>query len=808
MPLQRQGVISLWSDADVRPGMNRKEESMKHLSRAQIILLLLSPDFIASEYCFSEELAQVLERHRRGKIHAIPIITCPCSWLDTPFRELQVLPAGARPVKLWPDLDQALLKVVENIREVVQHLTQTSTSDLPVVAKSRQPEVRPIGCHTPMASVTRPKGSGYLPPQHRELLGREHEIERVLKSLRSRSYPICIEGLGGAGKTTLAIEVARACLGESQAVLDPLFEYVVWISAKDRPEQKLWLNEILDTTARVLGDSTLTQVPVEYIEQKKAKANQLLHDHRTLLIIDNFETIDDRALESWIQDIPDPSKVLITSRTNPLRDTCPIDIKGLDTPAALELIRHAAGSLGLETLEAANQEILLPLVQVTGGNPKAIEMALGYIKRGRLSLSEVIEQLQIAGRSVDDVFVYLFIHAWKVMTRNAQNVLLVTPFFAEYASKKALGAATGLTGYHLEHAVGELVELNLLDIKETSVAMRLHYSIHPLTRAFASARPGKRPAARQRWSEYYVDLADRSLTRSEFKECYWNALPPYNRELIDPEWANLQGVLAWAEREGQDQILVDLMLLLTHYMWTCMFFPVRLSYAQKAAEAASRLGRQEDAALLHIDARGWLLLESDRLTDGREDLNKGLCIAQNLEASGIEATELIILAHALLARASLEQGNLAEASALIDTLLPLKCWPITEQHISNTAGDIAYRKKNFSEAMKFYKIADRISIQYGGEGGDIRLGNAYLANGDLMQAEACFREACDRWQHLAVDRIPYAQYGLARVALAKGAKDKARQMAEAVLDALTRTVPSHKLMNEIRDFLQSLGNLP
>ncbi len=547
------------------------------------------------------------------------------------------------------------------------------------------------------------------------------------------------------------------------------------------------------------------------MEQKKAEVNQLLHTSRTLLIIDNFETIDDHALESWMQDVPDPSKVLITSRTSQLRSTRPINLKGLQDPAALELIRNSAGSLGLESLEIASSETLLPLVRVTGGNPKSIGMALGYIKRGRLSLNEVVEHLHVASKTVNNVFDDLFDRVWNVMTQDAQRVLLVVPFFVDYASKEALGATTGLTEYYLDNAVEELVELKLLDIKEASVAVSQHYSIHPLTRAFASAQLRKsqkfEKQARTRWSEYYLDLAARILMQDEFKERYWNALPPYNRELIDPEWPNLQEALAWADQQGQDQILVELMLLLAHYMSGSMLFPTRLYYARKAAEAASRLGRKEDAVLLHIDGCGWILLEEDRLTDAIEEINVGLRIAQTLDVSSTEATDLIALANTLLAKAFLEQGDLAEASALIDKVVSLECKPVIQYRVNTTAGNIAYRKNDIAEAKRLYESAYQISIGYGREGTGNRLADMYLAIGDFIQAEAYFTKAIDMQQHFGFKRILYAKYGLARVALAKGERDKAREIAQEVLSDLSRTVTSHKLLNEIRDFLKGLEDI-
>ncbi len=653
-----------------------------------------------------------------------------------------------------------------------------------------------------------PKVHDNLPPQRGEFLGREKEKEHVLNFLRSRWPLVSIEGLGGMGKTTLAIETARSCLGGPQAVLDPPFEYVVWVSAKDKPDQKLWLNEVLDTTARILGYPSIMKLSPEQIEQKKGEVSQLLHSYRTLLIIDNFETIDDRVLESWIHDIPEPSKVLITSRTSQLRSTRSVTLKGLEDPAALELIRNYAQSLGLNSLETASEDTLLPLVRVTGGNPKAIGIALGYIKRGRLSLNEVIEHLHVASKTVNNVFDDLFSRVWNVMTEGSQHVLLVASFFVDYASKEALGSTAVLTEYHLDNAIEELVELKLLDIQEESVALGQHYSMHPLTRAFASAQLRERPEfeeqARIRWSKYYLDFTTRRIVREKPKERYWNALPSHNFKLIDSEWPNLREVLAWTDQQGRDHILVELMLLLGHYITGHMLFPTSLYYAQKAAEAANRLGRKEDAALFYIDARGWLLIEEGHLTDAIQEINMGLSIAETLDVSSTNATDLIALAKTSLARAFLERGDLAAASALMEKVTSLEYKPVIQWRVNMLACDIASKKNNYAEALKLYERAYQISMQYGGEENNARLGNVYLAMGDLIQAENCFNKALDKTKHFNTEEAPHAKYGLARVALAKGERDKAHQIAQELLNDLLRTVTSHKLLNEIQIFLKNL----
>ena len=667
----------------------------------------------------------------------------------------------------------------------------------------------------PIASPSRtlPKVRDNLPPHQSEFFGREKERADILKSLRSHSSPISIEGLGGVGKTTLAIEIAHSCLAGPQAVLDPPFEYVVWVSAKDKPEQEHWLNDVLDIIAWTLDSPSLKKLSEEQIEQKKAETNRLLRAWRTLLIIDNFETIDDPDLETWMHSIPDPSKVLITSRTQ-LSSTRPIALKGLENPQAVELIRSHAQSLGLDSVVVADEKVLLRLVEVTGGNPKAMSMALGFLKRGKLSLKEVIERLSVASRTVDGVFDNLFGWSWDVMTEDAKEVLLVTSFFVDFVSKEALEYTTGQIEYDLENAVEELVELNLLEIKGESAVVSQRYSIHPLTRAFASAQLAKRQEcekqARARWSQYYLNVATRTLRREELQEPYWSALPTPSHRLLDPERLNLQEVLKWADEQGEDQILVDLMLVLALYMSALMFFRARLDYAQKAAAAARRLGRNEDAALLHIDGRGWILLQEGRLTEAISEITTELRIVQTLDASP-KATDLIALGETWLAAAFLEQGNLEEASTRIDKVMLLECTPVIQYRMNLVAGDIAFKKENYAEARNLYDSACKISKLYGGEavgvGAQDRLGNVYLAFGDFIQAEIYFKELLNIGKEFAAERLPHAYYGFARVARAKGEIEQARQIAQEVLSDLERTVTYHRLSNEIRDFLKNIENI-
>jgi hypothetical protein len=122
-PLEREGLIQSWHDRHIRPGRDWENEIDTSLDSAGVILLLISPDFIASEYCYGKEVKRALERHRIGEARAIPVILRPVDWHGTPIAKLQALPKDGRPVTQWSDQDAAFLDVAKGVRDAVCELT-------------------------------------------------------------------------------------------------------------------------------------------------------------------------------------------------------------------------------------------------------------------------------------------------------------------------------------------------------------------------------------------------------------------------------------------------------------------------------------------------------------------------------------------------------------------------------------------------------------------------------------------------------------------------------------------------------------
>jgi hypothetical protein len=122
-PLQRQGLIDMWYDRDISAGTEWEQEISKRLKEAQIILLLISPDFMYSDYCYGVEMQKALERHAQKEVTVIPIILRPIYWEGT-LGNIQALPTDARPVvdRYWHNLDEAFFDVAEGIRKAAEKL--------------------------------------------------------------------------------------------------------------------------------------------------------------------------------------------------------------------------------------------------------------------------------------------------------------------------------------------------------------------------------------------------------------------------------------------------------------------------------------------------------------------------------------------------------------------------------------------------------------------------------------------------------------------------------------------------------------
>lgn len=124
--LKRQGIIETWHDRRINAGDELDASISAHVDNDDIILLLVSPDFLASSYCYDREMTRAMERHEQKDATVIPVILRPCEWQYSSFGKLLATPTDGRPINLWPDKDLAFLEVAKAIRRVAEGYSKST----------------------------------------------------------------------------------------------------------------------------------------------------------------------------------------------------------------------------------------------------------------------------------------------------------------------------------------------------------------------------------------------------------------------------------------------------------------------------------------------------------------------------------------------------------------------------------------------------------------------------------------------------------------------------------------------------------
>lgn len=636
-------------------------------------------------------------------------------------------------------------------------------------------------------------------PIHGKLIGREKDLTAVFAALATSHIAIVsIEGFSGVGKTALAYEVGLACLSGHNGA--PRFDHAVWLSA-NKPDQKLWFREFLNTIA-----ITVTGEPLPDGGEVNARDKyRLLGRRRVLIIINDYEQIDDRELEDWISNVPEASRVLVTTKRALPRETercCRIKLQGLEKADAMEYVLDRARSLGfvsyLETQDIG------PLAEVCGGNPQAIKLALGLVGGGTISLAGVVEQLRgIPGRGLhENLLESLFNRSWALLSEDARKLLLMTPLFigTSVVRLEALFAVSGAEQVDFDRALGQLVGFRLIEPTYDG-----RFITHSMTRAFArrklEERTELRDAGIRACVKYFLRFVEENVLRLQPAPVYWNALVSDRMGNIDPEWSCIQAAIGWASEDE----LIEFVLRLAHYLDSRFLNVERIEYVGLAIKALARAHRTAEEALLRIDALSWTLVEADRLYEALDEIERGLQLASDLD-EGDEKRDLNALGLAWRARVLVELGKLERATEIIDEALELPCSEWIRHRVHMSAGDVAMKLRRFAEAYQHYKCCERLVGTYGGEGHDYqiapRLGFACVGLEQLGEAEEFF-ESVRGINQITTGRM-YAEYGLALVALKRGNLEKARELLEQVITDHSGRTESSLLLKLVKEVFRSL----
>jgi tetratricopeptide (TPR) repeat protein len=361
--LRRDGLIATWHRRQIVAGMDWTKALDRHLNTASIILLLVSADFIASDYCYGIEMQRAMERHEAGEAHVIPILLRPVDWQSAPFGKLQALPGNGTPITKWRNRDAAFTDIAQGIRVALQ-------------------EVQRLAVSTPHTSFPRIWNIPY--PRNSVFTGREEILTHLVDTLKAGqatalSQPQALSGLGGVGKTQVAVEYAYQRHQDYQAVF--------WTGASTRESLVsgyITIAGLLNLPEKDEQDQTIII---------KAVLRWLTTHTEWLLILDNADDL------TVVREFVPPmfgGCILLTTRAQAMGrfaarievDTMPTDI------GALFLLRRALpmpSSASLQDADAADVAKAREICEELGGLPLALDQAGAFIENAQCSLQHYQE---------------------------------------------------------------------------------------------------------------------------------------------------------------------------------------------------------------------------------------------------------------------------------------------------------------------------------------------------------------------------------------------------------------------------------
>ena len=691
--------------------------------------------------CLAEEVWHLPQLH---PIYELQLQRITAERATEMVRELQ---------KMRADVREALLALVQGMAEQQKVQDTTTPGKLP-----KPPNVY----HN-------------LPwPNYVSFIGRQKELDsiRELLSPANRAWIIVIDGIGGIGKSSLALEVAHRYLREHDELPQgERFQAIVWTSAQAAtlsvegvvPRQKVTrtLEDIYTTISLTLDREDITRAG----SQKQYELiRQALTRQRTLLIIDNLEAIDDERVNAFLWELPAPTKCIVTTRYR-IDIAYPIRLTGMPRKDGLTMIAQECAKKNVKLTEAQSEK----LYDRTGGVPLAIVWSIAQIAYGG-GVDVVLSRL---GEPSEDITRFCFEGTLRhIRGTDAHKLLMSLSLFATDASPEALGYVAGFGADVLSRDEG------LVHLEKLSLINRYQgrLSLLPLTKEWVlaqlQAKAEFQHEALERFIKYYVDLVD-SYPRSDFS----------SHPMFQIELANILHLLDLCRSRGRDEVVAQIMMGIDvflfargHWNKALDSLTTMLTYAKEKSDSALQahanraLGRiyfnnrEYDSARVHLEeayqqykhvgnieealsSANYLSLvyaETGNLVQARR------LVEDNLKLALSEKNyDLIIRLQNTLAELDIEEGNLTKARERVQSVLGLE---ETESATSTVgigltyliAGKLAMHDKDFASAHGFFERSLTIAYDRGIEQDK---GSATMWIANLLRAEGKIEEAVETAQH-------------------------------------------------------------
>lgn len=450
-------------------------------------------------------------------------------------------------------------------------------------------EQKLLSADSTLKSNSWPKVLHNLPqPDYEEFIGREAEQTQIHSLLRphpySRHYLIVIDGIGGIGKSALALEIAHYYLRNYNTLpAEERFEAIIWTSAKNNvltadgiaPRRQIMrtLDDTYTAIAVALQRDDITRAQSDDEDEIVRRA---LTQQRTLLLVDNFETVDDEDVLTFLREIPDPTKVIMTTRHR-IDIAYPIRLLGMSWDEAQALIGKECARKAVKVTEVQSRQ----LYERTGGIPLAIVWSIAQIGIG-YSIEAVLMRLEQHTGSIAK-FCFEEVVS-QIRDKPAYKLLIALALFKTDASRLALGYVSNLSILERDEGLVELVKLSLINKSGERFYML------PLTVSYCLSEPNfptLKNELQLRQAIFYLDFLEKQHL-------------PQDRVLdqVQPEFNNIFSIMEWCFSEERYEEFAILVRRIEYFLWIAGNWKAWNEYTERGLKIALSLNQKPLAARL------------------------------------------------------------------------------------------------------------------------------------------------------------------------------------------------------------------
>jgi tetratricopeptide (TPR) repeat protein len=542
-------------------------------------------------------------------------------------------------VQYLQDRRKKALEKEQPVKTPVKGHSKDQNSPLRKELAEDTPESKHFVPGSPTANPTNPPILHNLPnADYGQFIGREAEIAKIHEILRpyphSQHSVVTIDGIGGIGKSTLALEATHHYLRNEKEILPgERFDAIIWVSAKEtiltaqgikkRPQAFRTLEDIYAAIAITLERQDITKANTD--EQIEIVRN-VLTKQRTLLVIDNLETVDDEKVITFLRELPAPTKAIVTTRHR-LDVAYPLRLKGLDEDEANRLI--------LQESQKRNYPLSDPdakrLYRYTGGVPLAIVWSIAQMSSG-YSTEDVLRRL---GDAHGDIAKFCFDESLgRIKNKPAYKTLIALSLFATDASREALGHVADLPAYDRDEGLVELENLSLVDRKGG------RFRFLPITKSFALSELNQNQKLHlemgKRWIAYLRELCSEVVD-----DYYWR----HKSYSFYTEGENILEAINWATNYGSAEDVFELTYAAYDYSDIVGRWTELVELCDRAYKLAFSLKRNEAAqvAVARLPSiTGWIFMQRGAYEKAEENFLQSL---EQYREMGRDIGEAIALQH-------------------------------------------------------------------------------------------------------------------------------------------------------------------